>query len=203
MSYYIYRADTGKCIGPVEKEEPSPASMYMPDRRNDWYQYLSTLPQIYVSEELKATWEDNQKVVEDVDFELCFWEGTAWWPVKHLVDRKRKPGTNYRIMPLPQPTTENQSPTHTSIEELISQLEDKNPYMGRQGNFDADRRSTGYKRAIIELRLLLSGKIITTPEAIADVWDASVRNWRYQTDCEYLKKQPDKATYLKQHFDIE
>jgi len=53
---------------------------------------------------------NNQEVVEGKDYvkEEQFWEGTAWWPVKHLIAGKSKPGTKTRIIAVPNDIQEGE-----------------------------------------------------------------------------------------------
>lgn len=52
-----------------------------------------------------ATWltpaDEGKEFELGKDFELEFWEGTSWWPIKHLVDGKVKEGTKVRAVPIP------------------------------------------------------------------------------------------------------
>lgn len=43
---------------------------------------------------------EGREFVEGKDFEIedQFWNETSWWPTKHLVDGKVKPGTKTRTI---------------------------------------------------------------------------------------------------------
>lgn len=93
--------------------------------------------------------------------------------------------------------TPKHQPTHTSVDDLIKELENS-PYIGHKDGYFAQ----GFKECISRLKELLTGKIITTPEAIEKVWNAS-QNYFMSGDIDRVENHPDKATYLKQEFGIE
>lgn len=102
------------------------------------------------------------------------------------------------VQPKPQPVPES-----VSVIELCKQLEEANPFRTNKSITSMDKE-TGYTKGCNNLRELLKGKIITTPQAISDVWDHAVLDKETNQDDTLLKRiiSPDKATYLKQHFNI-
>lgn len=107
------------------------------------------------------------------------------------------------VQPTPQPVPES-----VSVIELCKQLEEANPFRTNKSITSMDKE-TGYTKGCNNLRELLKGKVITTPQAISDVWDMSVVYYENRTNCilgEHVidreRYNDDKAEYLKQKFNI-
>lgn len=99
----------------LDTVKPSPWSQTFPASTGDYNEWQKSLEaynnrlHYSVSPELADQLKHDEVIGEDrFDLERQFWEGTAWWPIKHLVDGKVKEGTKTRIIaiPLPEAKTE-------------------------------------------------------------------------------------------------
>lgn len=77
----------------------------MKARKREYDQHIASLKTYPVSPSLRELWGGDREVVEGKDFEIedQFWTGIAWWPTKHLVNRKAKEGTKLRTIAVPLP----------------------------------------------------------------------------------------------------
>lgn len=89
-------------------------------------------------------------------------------------------------------------PTHISVDDLIKELDSGNPYIGKVNEYRYDE---GFREAVRQLRNLIAGKIITTPDVLnktyKDAYNKGFRNADGQGTGDY-----GGATYLKQTFGI-
>lgn len=122
----VYLADykNKKFVKKATMEEPTYAGMpaskckkdiplididYYNKKISEYNDHLASLPS-YRAEWITKEMDGQEKIL-DVDFylEQQFWEGTSWWPIKHLVDGKVKLGANVRTAALPlQPSVSSE-----------------------------------------------------------------------------------------------
>ena len=114
MSYYLFTK--GK-LKKVEREPPEHHySKFSEEKDNfqylkalrecsEWSAYLRQITPFEVSPELSKLWKEGQHLQEGEGFEIedQFWNGSDWWPTKHLVNRTAKPGTKLRSIAIPIP----------------------------------------------------------------------------------------------------
>lgn len=74
----------------LSSHEYQPISSLLSHAKVELFNYYNTLPASPVNVEVEAEEEEQ------------FWTGSAWWPTKHLIDGKVKPGTKTRVARIPK-----------------------------------------------------------------------------------------------------
>lgn len=136
----------------------------------------------------------NSKDVDQVDNEQ---------PIATFIDRLKK--ANQKVKELKERAesceldkyissqSQPPAPESVSVDELCKQLEEA---WGLPYSRDS------WIECVNELRKKLHGQLLTTEQAISDVWEAGYVRSGFNLDIKMSVEPPDKATYLKDNFNI-
>lgn len=126
------------------------------ERVDNYEKHLESLHTLPCHESLKGRWKDGEEVKDEtLETEDQFWEGTSWWPVKHLVNGKVKPGTQTRTIVIGIKSTPQQTERMFTLEEVLKIWEagyDRgffdNEYLGNNGedNFNSLNQKDYFKQ---------------------------------------------------------
>jgi hypothetical protein len=227
--YYLY--SNGK-LKKVEKEKPEKWHIFAPhyDSKRDitpeyegklleWRDYVATLQPIEVHPDLQAIWKEGEKYYPGKDFKwgtapdnrkVVYDDEDDYKLAQYEAKHELSPTPKSMAIPLPVESEESQEEDiYVMFQDLVTQTGIKDSilieayYKGNLSEELRDRIRKQYPK--IEWCIVESESTYPlTQKQMEDIWDHAVLHCETKGNDSLLKQiiSPDKAAYLKQHFNI-